>query len=407
MSVWEQVTWTVARAGGFTAYILVALSVALGLALSLRWQSARRWPRLVNSELHNFVTLLSLVFIVVHIVAVWVDPFTRFGWAEVFIPFVSHYRALWMALGIVAFYLGIAVALSTLLRPYIGYEWWHRFHMITLALFGMVTVHGIATGSDTRTWWGLLIYLGAVILVGGLLCVRLLAPVSPRGRAHPVIALACALLVVLGAGWAAAGPLRAGWNEVANNGQGSGARIALASSGTGNTGGSTGSGSSGTNGANGSSGGAAGTVVAGPFTDTVSGTMSQQDGTGDGTTITLNLQATGNVPATVTVTLQGRQDDDGSIALTSTNLTFQPQSGGTYRGELRTLDAGGSRWRMSAVTTDGNSGDQPLIIQLIVRVGDSGAVAGRLAGATTDDAGSQSPQWPQAPSATPQDGNSF
>jgi hypothetical protein len=46
----------------------------------------------VNSELHNFLTLLSAIFMVVHVLAVWVDPFTQFGWNEVFIPFVSHYR---------------------------------------------------------------------------------------------------------------------------------------------------------------------------------------------------------------------------------------------------------------------------------------------------------------------------
>src|SRR5215831_19142441 len=78
MSVWEAITWDVARAGGFTAYILLTLAVALGLALTLQIQSSR-WPRLINSELHNYLTLLSLVFVGVHVLAVWVDPFTRFG----------------------------------------------------------------------------------------------------------------------------------------------------------------------------------------------------------------------------------------------------------------------------------------------------------------------------------------
>ena len=106
MNIWQTVTWDVARAGGFTAYVLLTLAVAVGLALSTQLQSPSRWPRLLNNELHNFLTLLSMVFIVVHVLAVWVDPFTRFGWNEVFIPFVSHYRPVWMALGIVALYLG-------------------------------------------------------------------------------------------------------------------------------------------------------------------------------------------------------------------------------------------------------------------------------------------------------------
>ena len=101
MSAWEAITWDTARAGGFTAYLLVTISVVLGLALSMRWQ-VRWWPRLISYELHVWVTILSFVFLGIHIFASWIDPFTRFGLGELLLPFVSHYRPLWMALGIVA-----------------------------------------------------------------------------------------------------------------------------------------------------------------------------------------------------------------------------------------------------------------------------------------------------------------
>ncbi|HVB61397.1 MAG TPA: iron reductase, partial [Ktedonobacteraceae bacterium] len=58
-TIWETVTWDIARAGGFTAYILLALAVIVGLALSTKLQSPSRWPRLINSEMHNFLTLLG------------------------------------------------------------------------------------------------------------------------------------------------------------------------------------------------------------------------------------------------------------------------------------------------------------------------------------------------------------
>jgi len=69
----------VARAGGMTAYALVTASVALGLALSMRWQRPI-WPRMITNELHSFVTLLSLVFVVVHVCAIWIDPYLKFSW---------------------------------------------------------------------------------------------------------------------------------------------------------------------------------------------------------------------------------------------------------------------------------------------------------------------------------------
>jgi predicted ferric reductase len=189
MTIWQTVTWDVARAGGFTAYVLLTLAVAVGLMLSTQLQSPSRWPRLLNSELHNFLTLLSTIFLVVHVLAVWIDPFTHFGWSEVFIPLVSSYRPMWMALGIVALYLGIAIGLSTWLRPRIGYTWWRRLHVLTLLVYALATVHGIGTGSDTQTWWGLSIYLVSIILVGALLYRRLFA--SNKRKRTPAHAPVC------------------------------------------------------------------------------------------------------------------------------------------------------------------------------------------------------------------------
>ena len=172
-TIWESVTWNVARAGGFTSYILLTLAVLVGLALSTQLQSPSHWPRLINSELHNFLTLLGTIFLGVHVLAVIVDPYTHFGLNEVLIPLASHYRPEWMALGIVALYLGIAIGISTLLRKHIGYKWWRRLHVLTLGIFMLATIHGLGTGSDTQTSWALGIYLVSILLVGALLCKRI------------------------------------------------------------------------------------------------------------------------------------------------------------------------------------------------------------------------------------------
>jgi hypothetical protein len=239
MSLLETVTWNVARTGGFTALILLTLSVAMGLALSSHWQTAH-WPRIINNELHNFLTLLALVFAGIHILAIWLDPFTSFSWSEMFIPFMSHYRPIWMSFGIVSLYLGLAIGLSTWIRPVIGYKWWRRLHVLTLFLYIMIIVHGMAAGSDSRTWWGVSIYLISIFLIGTLLVMRLLQPVkkvisrpanasevadtpgvvamgsvivvsTQQRRAHPVLALVTILVIIGGIAWAVLGPLQAGW----------------------------------------------------------------------------------------------------------------------------------------------------------------------------------------------------
>ena len=191
-TIWEAVTWDIARAGGFTAYILLFLAVIVGLALSTKLQSPSRWPRLINSELHNFLTLLGTIFLTVHVLAVWIDPFTHFGLNEILIPLASHYRSMWMALGIVALYLGIAIGISTLLRPRIGYAWWRRLHVLTLGIFILATIHGIATGSDTLTWWALGIYVVSSALVGSLLIRRVLVQRADK-RKHALAQAAASM----------------------------------------------------------------------------------------------------------------------------------------------------------------------------------------------------------------------
>lgn len=363
MSLWQSVTWDVARAGGFTAYILVVLSVAVGLALTMHWQSGR-WPRLINSELHNFLSLLALVFTGVHVLAVWIDPFTRFGWAEVFLPLVSHYRPVWMAFGIVALYLGIAIGISTWIRPWIGYKWWRRLHILTLLSFLLVTIHGITTGSDTRTWWGVLIYAGSILLVGTLLWLRLSEPANKQSRAHPVFAFGTLLIVLLGVFLTLLGPLQPGWNATANNGNGSGGTTSAVAA------------SSHTQSGN----------LTPPFSATVQGTMTQSAPDSNGN-VTLTLQTTLSQGATgsLRITLQGQPDGgDGSISITSTNVVLGSNARTPlYRGPLTTLYAG-DQWHMTALLTGSGSNPNKLNVRIDLQINNAQQVNGTIQGTSTN-----------------------
>ena len=216
----ETIAWDVARVGGILGYLLLTASVAIGIALSLGWRSPR-WTRFVTNELHRFVSLVALVFVAIHTVAVAVDPFIGFTPAEVLVPMLSHYRPIWVALGIVGSYLLVAVYLSERIRPHVGYQWWRRFHYLSFVAFILALVHGIATGSDTRAPWAMLMYAGSVVLVGALLVARLFP--TEGSRRHPVVAAVCGSALVYGVMWASAGPLQPGWNTIANDGRGSGA----------------------------------------------------------------------------------------------------------------------------------------------------------------------------------------
>lgn len=372
MSIWQTVTWDVARAGGFTAFVLLTLSVTIGLALSLHLQSGS-WPRIINSELHNFLTLLALVFTGVHILAVWIDPFTNFGWNEIFIPFASHYRSVWMALGIVAFYTGIAIGISTWLRPRIGYKLWRSLHTLTLLLFGLVVVHGIATGSDTQTWWGAAIYAGSVLLVGTLLWMRLGKPLNAKSRAHPVLALAVVVLVALGTVWTLLGPLQPGW-AAANNGTGSGSTSSALTT----------------------TSKQQQTTFPQTFTGDLQGQYTRNGPDANGNiTLQFNLGISNGPTGNVQVMLQGQSGggDDGSLSITSSRVALLSSSGQQlFTGTLNNI-YGNRRLNMTATLTGtGTNSGSRMQVLITIRLAASGQVTGTIMAGSAIPAGSGVPE---------------
>lgn len=377
MSVWGAITWDTARAGGFVAYGLLTLSVLLGLALSTRWQSPR-WPRFINSELHNFVTLLGLVFTIAHVLAVWLDPFTAFGWSEVFIPFVSHYRPLWMAFGVVALYLGLALAASVWLRPYIGYEWWRRLHVLTLVAYLLVTVHGLTTGSDTQTVWGAAIYAISALSVVTLLWIRLLVPSGPQQRRHPVWVGVTGLLLFFGVIAAALWPMRSGWASIANNGNGTGQRgsvaAALASQNATPTP---------------TTNAATHTTLAAPFQVAIGGQMHETLPDANNNvrlSFTSTLRDSGSgATGVLTINLNGKADSngDGQVSITSNDVRFGPSATQiTYQGQLTSLDAERNPWRLEGILTPVSGSGAAIDLRVTLLLQDNGQFSGQ-AQATT------------------------
>jgi hypothetical protein len=212
-STWAAVTWDAARVGGFVAYGLILASVVLGLALSLKWRSVR-YPRFVTNEMHRFVTLIALVFIGIHGIAIAVDPFIRMSPLEVLIPFLSHYRPLWVAVGVIGAWLALAVYLSERVRGRIGYKNWRRLHYLTFVIYLLATLHGLGSGSDTRTPWAVALYAGGLIVVGGMLAMRIRPSGSGTGR-RPLVAIPIAAVVIAAVAWSIQGPLASGWSLAA------------------------------------------------------------------------------------------------------------------------------------------------------------------------------------------------
>ena len=177
--------WYVARSSGMVAWALVTASILWGLAMSTRLVRRKGVPAWL-ADLHKFLGTLSVVFTVVHLVGLWADSYVTFGPNELFVPFASPWRPGAVAWGIAAFYLLVAVELTSLVMRRMPRKVWHAIHLSSFALFITATVHGFAAGADAANvsihWLAL---TGSALLLF-LVLFRVFAPRRRGGRSSAV-----------------------------------------------------------------------------------------------------------------------------------------------------------------------------------------------------------------------------
>ena len=146
---WGEVSivWVVERATGLTALALLSLAVFLGAVTSAGW-SSRRFPEVRSVLLHRNVSLLSLIFLAIHVVGVLADSYVDVPLSAVIVPFTSPYQTLGVALGTVAFDLTLAVLATSYLRDRMNRRAWFWIHALTYVLWITATVHALAAGYE-------------------------------------------------------------------------------------------------------------------------------------------------------------------------------------------------------------------------------------------------------------------
>lgn len=198
IAVTEKLAWYVSRASGLIAWALVAASIVWGITLSSRLLRRRGIPAWLL-DLHRYLGLLAVVFTLVHLAGLVADNFVHFGLKELFVPMATDWRPGATAWGIVAFYLLIAIQITSLLMRRMPRKIWHSVHLLAYPLFVVGTVHGFQSGADRSNklvqWSALLI----IELVFGLSLFRALT-YTPRKHKAQAAAKAEAAAAVDAAG---------------------------------------------------------------------------------------------------------------------------------------------------------------------------------------------------------------
>lgn len=176
----DKLTWYVARSSGLVAWVLLSASVIWGLLLAsgLLRRPKRGW----YLDLHRFLGGLTVLFVAVHLVALYLDAFIGFGLTELLVPLASKWRPLPVAYGVTAMYLLIAIEVTSLLLPRVPRPFWRWVHLGSFALYMLTTAHMLTAGTDAGALrWAAVGSLSIVAFLGiGRLLVQIPEPVVPE-----------------------------------------------------------------------------------------------------------------------------------------------------------------------------------------------------------------------------------
>ena len=179
--------WYTTRSTAIVAFVLLTVSMFLGIAATQRSLASRQWPRFATQDLHRNVSLLALGFMLAHVVTTLLDTFVYVGWWSFVIPGTSPYRRLWVSLGTIAFDVIVVAIATSLVRHRMPLRWWRAVHWSVYAVWPLAFVHFLETGTDAAHGrFGLWLDIAALLSLVVAVAIRLGAGNEPAGPLRSV-----------------------------------------------------------------------------------------------------------------------------------------------------------------------------------------------------------------------------
>lgn len=152
--------WYLTRAMAIAAYLMLAVSVMLGMLRSIARQNRERLSWVID-ELHQVFATLAALLVLGHLVTLLLDPFLPFTLSNLLLPLAEPYKPYPVRFGVLAVYGMVLLLFSSWIRRWIPYRTWRGLHYVSFLVFVLVTAHGYLAGSDASEPWSHAIYVGA------------------------------------------------------------------------------------------------------------------------------------------------------------------------------------------------------------------------------------------------------
>jgi sulfoxide reductase heme-binding subunit YedZ len=160
--------WYASRSTGVVSLVMLTGVVVLGVAVQ-RQGRLPGLPKFAVVGLHRSISLLSVVFLAIHIASAIADSYVNIRIVDAVLPFLSSYEPLWLGLGTVGFDLIVALIVTSLLRARLGRRTWRWVHWLAYAAWPVAVVHSFGSSTDMQSGW--LLGLGVVCVLAVLAAV--------------------------------------------------------------------------------------------------------------------------------------------------------------------------------------------------------------------------------------------
>ena len=180
--------WYASRATGIVALLLLTAVLVLGILVN-RQGRLPGLPRFAVTDLHRNLSLLSVSFIVVHVLTAVLDSYVHIPLASAVVPFASGYERLWLGLGAIALDLMAAMIVTSLLRGRLNRVVWKAVHLLAYASWPLTFAHSLGSSKDLQQGWLLFLAIGCAAAVAAAAAFRLAHAARQVPRAGRVSAI--------------------------------------------------------------------------------------------------------------------------------------------------------------------------------------------------------------------------
>lgn len=172
-------SWYLTRASGLIAAFTLVILMLSGIG-QVTGYTYKLLDPITSWASHRALGIAFGVSVLVHVFSLLFDKFVKFNLLDLFVPWLSHYKpvtifgihfgSLYVAFGVLAFYLvGIIIVTSLLWvekKPYI----WKWIHLMSYVAIFLVFIHALYIGTDLAHgfWRYLWIFLALSILAAAI-----------------------------------------------------------------------------------------------------------------------------------------------------------------------------------------------------------------------------------------------